>query len=206
MFEVTQILDRIQSGDPTAADQLLPLIYNELRNLATQKIDRERPGQTLQATALVHEAYIRLMEGTRPRHWASRGHFFSAAGEAMRRILVEQARRRHRLKRGGDRVREAFDELTIAAPEPDDEILALNDALDKLAAEDELAAELVKLRFFAGLTGREAADLMGISARSADRIWAYARVFLFNEVRSQDEDAGADADGKTINLFDGNQP
>lgn len=196
MNEVTQILDRIESGDSAAADQLLPLVYNALRNLASQKIAQERPGQTLQATALVHEAYLRLLDGTEPRLWASRGHFFSAAGEAMRRILVERARSRHRLKRGGDRIREGLPELACPpASAGDDEILSVHEALDKLAKVDAQAAELVKLRYFAGLSGREAADILGVPARSADRIWAYARTFLFNELHPADDDDTADQRG-----------
>jgi RNA polymerase sigma factor (TIGR02999 family) len=182
MNKVTEILGRIELGDPQAADELLPLVYDALRRLAAQRLAQERPGQTLQATALVHEAYVRLLDGDQVRRWESRGHFYSAAGEAMRRILVEQARRKGSLKRQGDRRRERLSESSLAAPQSSEEVLALSEALDKLAGEDSQAAELVKLRFFAGLSGREAAQALGIPARSADRLWAYARSYLFREL------------------------
>ena len=179
MSEVTQLLSAIDQGDPHAAEQLLPMIYDELRKLAAAKLAHEKPGQTLQATALVHEAYLRLVGGEQSQPWDSRGHFFAAAAEAMRRLIVESARRKQSLKRGEGLVRQPFDELEIAAPESRYDVLALNDALDELAATDAQAAELVKLRFFAGLTSEQAAAALGVSARTADRIWGYARSYLF---------------------------
>jgi len=183
MNEVTRILSAIAQDDPHAAEQLLPLVYNELRKLAAQKLAQEKPGQTLQATALVHEAYIRLVDVDKAPHWDSRGHFFAAAAEAMRRILVENARRKQSLKRGGELARRDIDGLDIAAPERSDDLLALDDALNKLAETDRAAAELVKLRYFAGLTAKETAGILGISQRTADRIWAYARSWLRKEIR-----------------------
>ena len=180
MSDVTRILSAIEQGDPSAADQLLPLVYDELRKLAAQKMAQEKPGQTLQATALVHEAYIRLVadsKSSRP-HWDSRGHFFAAAAEAMRRILVDQARRRHAAKRGGLRERVELPESQLTAPMPDDELLALNEALEQLTNVDQAAATLVRLRFFAGLGTAEAAEILGISVRSAHDLWAYARSWL----------------------------
>ncbi|MCI0456385.1 MAG: ECF-type sigma factor [Gemmataceae bacterium] len=183
MSEVTRILSAIQQGDPSAADQLLPLVYDELRQLAAHKLAQEKPGQTLQATALVHEAYLRLVDTDQAQHWNSRGHFFAAAAEAMRRILVEQARRRHAAKRGGQASREDLQESTIAAPQPPEELLALDDALERLSAVDAGAATLVKLRFFVGLTMQEAADALGMSVRSAHDLWAYARSWLRHDLR-----------------------
>ena len=183
MTEVTQLLDAIDRGDPKAADRLLPLVYDELRKLAAAKLSHEPAGQTLQATALVHEAYLRLVGDATPPRWESRGHFFAAAAEAMRRILVDSARRKGRLKRGGDQVRQSLEEVEIAAPEPREDLLALDEALDKLAATDRQAAELVNLRYFAGLTLPEAAQVMDISPRTADRLWAYARAWLHQELR-----------------------
>jgi RNA polymerase sigma factor (TIGR02999 family) len=178
MKQVTQILHAITQGDPAAADQLLPLVYDELRQLAAQKLAHEAPGQTLQPTALVHEAYLRLVgEGQEP-HWDSRGHFFAAAAEAMRRILVENARRKGSQKHGGDRERADFDLNLLAAPEIREDLLALDEALNQLAAADPEAARLVQLRYFAGLTLAEAAQVLGVSARTADRLWAYARAWL----------------------------
>ena len=178
MSEVTRILSAIEQGDPTAAEQLLPLVYGELRQLAAQKLAQEKPGQTLEATALVHEAYLRLLgEGEEP-HWDSRGHFFAAAAEAMRRILVENARRKGSQKRGGDRGRADIDVSELAAPQLREDLLALDDALNQLAAADPEAARLVQLRYFAGLTLAEAAQVLGVSARTADRLWAYARAWL----------------------------
>src|SRR5262245_53894677 len=165
MHEITQILSAIEDGDPQAAEQLLPLIYDELRKLAAVKLAQEKPGQTLQATALVHEAYIRLVDSDRAEHWNSRGHFFAAAAEAMRRILVANARRRARTKHGGQSRREEFQASQIVAPEVSDDLLALDEALNRLAEQDSLSADLVKLRYFAGLTIPQAADALGVSPR-----------------------------------------
>jgi RNA polymerase sigma factor (TIGR02999 family) len=184
MSDVTRILSAIEQGDPQAAGQLLPLVYDELRKLAAQKLAQEKPGQTLQATALVHEAYLRLVGQKDAQHWNSRGHFFAAVGEAMRRILVDQARRRAAAKRGGQVVREAVDPDEIAAPGPDEQILAVHDALDGLAQADPDAAVLVKLRFFGGMTMDEAADALGISVRSTQDLWSYARTWLRRRMRS----------------------
>jgi RNA polymerase sigma factor (TIGR02999 family) len=184
MNEVTSILSAIEQGDPHAAAQLLPLVYDELRKLAAQKLAQEKPGQTLQATALVHEAYLRLVGQEEYQHWNSRGHFFAAAVEAMRRILVEQARRRAAAKRGGHVVRDAPDPDEIVAPGPDEQILAVHDALDGLSQADPDAAVLVKLRFFGGMTMGEAADVLGISVRSAQDLWSYARTWLRRRMRS----------------------
>jgi RNA polymerase sigma factor (TIGR02999 family) len=181
MSEVTRILSAIKQGEPQAAEQLLPLVYNELRRLAAEKLAQERPGQTLQATALVHEAYLRLVDVETVQHWESRGHFFAAAAEAMRRILVESARRKRRYKHGGGRVREPLAE-EIAGPERPERLLALDEALDRLAATSLQAAELVKLRFFAGLSNAEAAACLGISPRKATQVWAYARAWLREEL------------------------
>jgi RNA polymerase sigma factor (TIGR02999 family) len=181
MTNVTKILSQIESCDPTAAEQLLPLVYDELRKLAAARLSQEKPGQTLQATALVHEAYLRLVKADDAQKWNSRGHFFAAAAEAMRRILVEAARRKRGPKAGGDYCRvELFD---IAAAEvPDLDLVALSDALEKLQAKDSRAAELVKLRFFAGLTRYEAAEVLGISVATADNDWAYAKGWLKAEL------------------------
>jgi RNA polymerase sigma factor (TIGR02999 family) len=179
MNEVTRILSAIEQGDPHAAEQLLPLVYDELRQLAAQKLAQELPGQTLQATALVHEAYVRLVDVDRAQHWNGRGHFFAAAAEAMRRILVDNARRKQSLKRGGARQRVNLDEVVALFQEPADELLALNEALDRLAEEDARKADLVKLRYFTGLSVQEAADALGISRATADRYWAYAKVWLY---------------------------
>ncbi len=178
MADVTQILHAIEDGDAHAAEQLLPLVYDELRRLAAEKMAQEKPGQTLQATALVHEAYLRLVDGDKVRHWRSRGHFFAAAAEAMRHLLVDQARRKRSRKRGGDWGRVAFDEANLAGAEDAAEVLAVDEALAGLAATDAQAAELVKLRYFAGLSIPEAAEILDISPRSADRLWAYARAWL----------------------------
>ena len=186
MNEVTRILSGIEAGDPHAAEQLLPLVYDELRKLAAQKLAQEKPGQTLQATALVHEAYLRLVGPGEDPGWDGRGHFFAAAAEAMRRILVENARRRHRLKRGGHRARVDLDDAQPAAPETDDDLLALDEALEKLAAKDPAKAQLVQLRVFAGLTLAEAAELLGLSTSTADRYWAYARAWLRVEIAGHD--------------------
>jgi RNA polymerase sigma factor (TIGR02999 family) len=178
MSEVTRLLAAIEQGQPHAAEQLLPLVYDELRQLAAQKLAHEKPGQTLQATALVHEAYLRLVDVEQAQRWNSRGHFFAAAAEAMRRILINRARDKLRHKRGGGRKRLDLDQLTVADQADDEELLALDDCLERLAREDPGAAELVKLRFFAGLTQGEAAAALGLARRSADRTWAYARAWL----------------------------
>ncbi len=208
MSDVTRILSQIDSGDPAAAEQLLPLVYDELRRLARAKLGHEKPGQTLQATALVHEAYLRLVgnQGARDsglgaggdpadNHpstpnpeppapaFSSRGHFFAAAAEAMRRILVEAARRKKRLKRGGDLERQPLAADEIAMPEVDEDLEELDAALDRLAAKDARKAELVKLRYFAGLTQEQAAEALGIGVSTADRDWSYARAWLFRELR-----------------------
>jgi len=185
MSAVTRILSAIEEGDPHAAEQLLPLVYEELRQLAAQKLAQEKPGQTLQATALVHEAYLRLVDTGRAQHWNSRGHFFLAAAEAMRRILVENARRKRSLKHGGGRQRLGLDEAAANVAEPEDELLALHEALDQLAAEDARKAELVKLRYFSGLSVEEAAGVLGISRATADRWWAYAKVWLYCAVSGE---------------------
>lgn len=184
MTEVTRILSLIESGDPSAAGQLLPLVYDELRKLAAAKLAHEKPGQTLQATALVHEAYLRLVGGAQAgKAWDGRGHFFAAAAEAMRRILVESARRKQRVRHGGELVRvELEEELDIEAPGFREDLLALDAALDKLKQVDVTAAELVQLRYFAGLTLAGAAEILDISTRSADRIWAYAKAWLHREM------------------------
>ena len=182
MKNITQILSQIESGDPTAAEQLLPLVYDELRKLAAAKLVQENPGQTLQATALVHEAYIRLVDVEEAQHWDSRGHFFAAAAEAMRRILVEQARRKGRLKRGGELVRRELHEVEIVTQVRPDEILAVDEALGKLEVQHAAAAQLVKLRYFAGMTIPESAEALGISSRKADQLWAYARAWLLAEM------------------------
>jgi RNA polymerase sigma factor (TIGR02999 family) len=176
--EVTRILSAIQQGEPQAAEQLLPLVYNELRRLAAEKLAHEKPVQTLSATALVHEAYLRLVEVDNSRHWNDRMHFFAAASEAMRRILVEQARRKISQKRGGDRNRLDLDMADLVAPEVPEEVLAVEEALSSLATVDAQAAELVKLRYFAGMSIPEAAEVLDIPPRSADRLWAYARAWL----------------------------
>jgi RNA polymerase sigma factor (TIGR02999 family) len=180
--EVTRILSAIEQGDPHAAEQLLPLVYEELRKLAAQKLAQEAPGQTLQATALVHEAYLRVADVDKAQHWDSRGHFFAAAAEAMRRILVENVRRKKSKKHGGAGERVPLDQIEIALPPPDDDLLALDDALTRLAAQRPAVAELVKLRFFAGLTMDEAAQALGISPATAYRQWNYARAWLFRAV------------------------
>jgi RNA polymerase sigma factor (TIGR02999 family) len=181
MSEVTRILSAIDNGDAHAAEQLLPLVYDELRKLAAEKMAQENPGQTLQATALVHEAYLRLVGGDTGQHWDSRGHFFAAAAEAMRRILVESARRKGRIKHGGGLVRES-EEHDIAAPEPLEQLLVLDEALTRLATTNPQAAELVKLRYFGGFSNAEAAKLLNISPRKANQVWAYARAWLREEI------------------------
>ncbi len=183
MNDVTRILSAIEHGDPRAAEALLPLVYDELRKLAAQRLAQEKPGQTLQATALVHEAYLRLVGQDEARSWKGRGHFLAAAAQAMRRILVDNARRKGARKRGDGRQRQPLDE--VAAPEPDDELLALDEALQTLAATDPVKARLVELRYFAGLTGEQAAEVLGIAPATADRHWAYAKAWLRNEVRGR---------------------
>ncbi|HUG90079.1 MAG TPA: ECF-type sigma factor [Planctomycetaceae bacterium] len=181
---VTRVLAAIEQGDPRAAEELLPLVYEELRRLAARRLAREPAGQTLQPTALVHEAWLRLVEGDAAQRWENRRHFFAAAAESMRRILVENARRKQAVKHGGALGRQPLDESALAAPDRPDELLALDEALERLAAADAEAAELVKLRYFSGLTGQEAADVLGVSPRSADRLWAWARAWLLRELQS----------------------
>jgi RNA polymerase sigma factor (TIGR02999 family) len=183
MSDVTQILNAIEQGDPHATEQLLPLVYDELRKLAAQKMTQETPGQTLQATGLVHEAYLRLVDVKQAQQWNSRGHFFTAAAEAIRRILIDQARRKQSHRRGGGRRREDIEHVEIAAAEPSLDVLAVNEALERFEQVDPLKARLVKLRYFAGLTIPEAADALGISSTTADRHWAYARAWLHAELK-----------------------
>lgn len=178
MTDVTHILSAIEAGDPQAAEKLLPLVYDELRKLAAQKLAQEKPGQTLQATALVHEAYLRLVEGDAVWPWNSRGHFFAAAAEAMRRILVDQARRKLSLRRGGNLQRRPIENQEIVAPELSVDVLAVHEALERFQDVDTTAAQIVKLRYFAGLTIPQAAEALGISTSTADRSWAYARAWL----------------------------
>ncbi|MEX0585052.1 MAG: ECF-type sigma factor [Pirellulales bacterium] len=185
MNEVTRVLSLIEQGDAAAASELLPLVYDELRRLAAQKLAHEKPGQTLQATALVHDAYLRLVDNSEAGHWNSRSHFFGAAAEAMRRILVENARRRSRIKHGGGRDQEQFPLSQIAAPEELPNLVALDQALDRLSVEDSQAAELVKLRYFAGLTVPQAAELLGVSPRKADFMWSFARAWLRRELADE---------------------
>jgi RNA polymerase sigma factor (TIGR02999 family) len=182
MSDVTRILSAIEQGDPHAAAQLLPLVYDELRKLAAQKMAQETPGQTLQPTALVHEAYLRLVGDEHESHWDTRGHFFAAAAEAMRRILVENARRRQCQKRGGGLARQQLDPEELLAPAIREDLLALDEALTRLAAVSPQAAQLVHLRYFAGLSIPEAAQTLDISPRSADRLWAYGRAWLHQEM------------------------
>ena len=182
MNEVTRILSAIEQGDPSAAEELLPLVYAELRQLAAAKLTHEQPGQTLQATALVHEAYLRLVDANQAPHWNSRGHFFGAAAEAMRRILIENARRKCGPEAGGRHVRVELPDLAAEFHGPDLDLLALSEALDKLQVKDARAAELVKLRFFAGLTRHQAAEALGVSVATADNDWAYAKGWLKAEM------------------------
>jgi RNA polymerase sigma factor (TIGR02999 family) len=190
MSEVTRILSAIEQGDPHAAEQLLPLVYDELRKLAAQKLALEKPGQTLEATALVHEAYVRLVMPARgacepalEKHWNTSGHFFAAAAEAMRRILIDQARHKQSQRRGGGRRRQHVEDLQIAAAEPSLDVLAVDEALERFEKVDALKARLVKLRYFAGLTIPQAAEALGISSTTADRYWAYARAWLHAELK-----------------------
>src|SRR5438445_12513978 len=188
MSEVIRVLSAIEQGDPHAAEQLLPLVYDELRRLAAQKMAKEAPGQTLQATDLVHEAYLRLVDVEKTQHWNNRGHFFAAAAEAMRRILVENARRKRRPKHGGDRQRIELDEA-LAVADPRTDLLALDDALSQLAVQEPVKAELVKLRYFAGLSLEEAAAILSISPATAKRYWAVARAWLFAAISEPGESA-----------------
>lgn len=188
MNEVTPILSAIEQGDAHAAAELLPLVYDELRRLAAHKIAQEARGQTLQPTGLVHEAYLRLVDVEKLQHWDSRRHFFAAAAEAMRRILVERARRKRRLKRGGDHKRINLDDIDMSVAEPSDDILALDEALAKLAQKHPQKAELVKLRFFAGLTVSDVAEVLGISTSTADRSWTFSRAWLYREIAQESEE------------------
>jgi RNA polymerase sigma factor (TIGR02999 family) len=187
MNEVTRILSALEQGQPQAAEQLLPLVYDELRRLAAQKLAQEKPGQTLQATALVHEAYLRLVGTDADRPWEGRGHFFAAAAEAMRRILVENARRKGRLRHGGGRARLDLEDVALCDPGRPEHLLALDEALDRLAAEEPAVADVVKLRYFAGLTLEQAAQTLNLSLRTINRHWAYAKAWLFDQLRSPDE-------------------
>jgi RNA polymerase sigma factor (TIGR02999 family) len=189
MSEVTRILSAIEQGDPQAAEQFLPLVYDELRKLAAAKLAQEKPGQTLQATALVHEAYLRLVDVEQAQHWNSRGHFFAAAAEAMRRILVDLARQRRSQRRGGAARRHSLASLDPAMPAPDEELLAVDEALERLQELDPPKAELVKLRYFAGMTIPEAAQALGVSIPTANRYWAYARAWLHEELAGGDDAA-----------------
>jgi RNA polymerase sigma factor (TIGR02999 family) len=190
MNEVTRILSAIEQGEPHAAEQLLPLVYDELRQLAAQKLAQEKPGQTLQATALVHEAYLRLVDTEQAQQFNSRGHFFAACAEAMRRILVEQARRKLRARHGGGRKRLGLDGLDLLDEEASECAVALDEALDKLATQEKVVAEVVKLRYFAGLTIEQTAQTLGISLRTANRHWAYAKAFLYQQLSEQGEASG----------------
>jgi len=187
MTDVTLILSQIESGDPSAAERLLPLVYEELRKLAAAKLVQEKPGQTLQATALVHEAYLRLVGTSPTKQWDGRGHFFAAAAEAMRRILIESARHKGRLKYGGNGIRMDLDEVNVASPERPEFLLALDGALDTLAEANPQAAELIKFRYFAGFTNAEAASLLDVSPRKANQIWAFARAWLLEELGHSDQ-------------------
>jgi len=187
MHDVTQILSQIESGDPSAAEKLLPLVYDELRRLAAARLVQEKPGQTLQATALVHDAYIRLVDVDKAQHWDSRGHFFAAAAEAIRRILVENSRKKRRIRHGGDRQRVDLEQDISIAEESDDRILCLDEVLTRFAVLEPVKAELVKLRYFAGCTIDEAADLLGISRTTAKRYWAFARAWLLAELHDSDD-------------------
>jgi RNA polymerase sigma factor (TIGR02999 family) len=187
MSDVTRILSAIEQGDPHAAEQLLPLVYDELRQLAAQKLAHEKPGQTLDATALVHEAYLRLVDVERARHWDSRRHFFAAAAEAMRRILIDRARRKATEKHGGARQRLDLDDVEVAVDARSADLVALDEALTRFAAEEPVKAQLVTLRYFAGLSVQEAADVLGISRATADRWWSYARTWLYCELRDTDQ-------------------
>lgn len=188
MRSAADIRSAMERQLPQAAEQLLPLIYDELRRLAAQKMSQEMPGQTLEATALVHEAYLRLTTGDNPQLWNSRGHFFAAAAEAMRRILVERARHKHTLKAAGDLHRVELVDIAVGSSRPDIDLIALSEALDKLQRENQRMAQLVKLRFFAGLTIEQAAEVLGIGTSTADRDWAYARAWLRLQVEGDPGD------------------
>jgi RNA polymerase sigma factor (TIGR02999 family) len=183
MSEVSSILERVEHGDAKAAEQLLPLVYEELRRLAAYRMANEVPGHTLQPTALVHEAYLRLVGPSQPQQWDGRGHFFAAAAEAMRRILVDSARRKKCLKHGGQLERADVDTVELPLPMPDDELLALDEALNRLATVDSRAADVVTLCFFVGLTQEQAAKELGVSVSTAERLWGFARVWLFREMQ-----------------------
>jgi RNA polymerase sigma factor (TIGR02999 family) len=185
MTDVTQILTQIESGGQSVAEQLLPLVYDELRKLAAARLSQEKPGQTLQATALVHEAYLRLVDSKSAPNWNSRGHFFAAAAEAMRRILINRARDKKRQKRGGRHERIDLDQVVIALDAPAEELLELDEAVNELANRDLLSAQLVRLRFFAGLSLKDAAEALGLTRRQADRHWTYARAWLFDRLRDR---------------------
>jgi RNA polymerase sigma factor (TIGR02999 family) len=185
MNDVTRLLSAIEQGDPQASEQLLPLVYDELRKLAARRLAREKPGQTLQATALVHEAYLRLVAGEGVRAWSSQAHFFAAAAEAMRRIIIDRARDRRRLKRGGEGRRVDLDLGLLPDETPIDDLLALDEALQRLERDDPVSANLVKLRFFAGLGQGEAAEALGLPRRTADRHWAFARAWLYDRLRRE---------------------
>jgi RNA polymerase sigma factor (TIGR02999 family) len=182
MANVTQLLSMIETGDPKAGAELLPVVYVELRHLAAQRMSHESPGQTLDATGLVHEAYLRLVNDEQARGWQSRGHFFAAAAEAMRRILVDRARRKKRIRHGGQRQRVELQDIHLVYDLPSDDLMALDEALQRLEAEDRTKAELVKLRFFTGLTSAQAAQVLGISKATADRYWTYTRAWLYHEI------------------------
>jgi RNA polymerase sigma factor (TIGR02999 family) len=188
MSDVTRILSQINDGDPSAAEQLLPLVYDELRKLAAAKMAHEKPGQTLEATALVHEAYVRLVDVEKVQHWDSRGHFFAAAAEAMRRILVERARKKKRLKRGGERVRADLLEHDLRIDAAADEVLAVDDAMNRLCQEDPIAAEVLKLKYYGGLSVDEAAVALGVSRATAYRHWTYARAWVRAELLGENSE------------------
>jgi RNA polymerase sigma factor (TIGR02999 family) len=190
MNEVTRILSAIEQGDALAAEQLLPMVYEELRKLAAQKLAQEKPGQTLQPTALVHEAYLRLVDVENAQHWNSRGHFFAAAAEAMRRILIENARRKKADKRGGQRTRVSLDRVEAVAVAPPDELLALDEALERLGQHDPTAANLVKLRYYAGLSLEQATQALGISSATAYRHWTFGRAWLHSRLLAESEESG----------------
>jgi RNA polymerase sigma factor (TIGR02999 family) len=187
MSDVSRVIGSIEEGDPNAAEKLLPLVYDELRRLAAQRLAQEAPGQTLQATALVHEAYLRLVGGGSGQHWSGRGHFFAAAGEAMRRILIERARTKRRQKRGGGARRLEFDERLLPLEDRAAELLAVDEALEKLEQHDPHAAALVKLRYFAGFEHQQAAQLLGLSRRAGDRLWLLARTWLFQALGGEEK-------------------